>query len=74
MITPDNQKAIEDWQTLARGMSFYNAAEGDWHKERDERNECRGRLKTQTKLLLEMGVDVKKLSEEGYLMSESDWR
>ena len=63
---------INEWKSAAGTMSYYNAAEGSWNSEADDRNKCRAALKELTPKLIELGVNVKELAGN-YLISSHDY-
>ena len=59
---------------LLADMSYYNAAEGSWSKERFERSRAKANLREYIQELISKGVDVESLYNENKMLTcRSDW-
>jgi len=63
---------IEIFKKQLALMSYYNAAESDWAKEKEDRDKCSKYLKTLAKNLKINGIDPSDIAV-GYLVSKSDY-
>ena len=60
--------------SLLSDLSYYNAAESNWSKERSVRNQSKDNLKKYVKELINKGVDVESLYYENKMLTcKSDW-
>ncbi len=68
------QELLFQFKSALGTMSYYNAAEGSWRDETEDRNACRAHLKVLSKNLTLAGIDVKAVVEStACLVSSSDY-
>ena len=63
-LKPEIEQILEEYKQAAASMSFYNAAEGDWGKEANDRAGARARLGIAARAMDKAGIDKPK----GYLI------
>ena len=66
------QELIDKFKNKLSEMSFFNAAEGDWHSEREQREKCRKELQEIAKNLKYQGINPAQYAAR-YLVSATDY-